>query len=110
MSSADTPPAPRHRPGLRLLAALCVGLGLAAAGYLVGQGMERFRMADRGITVKGLAERDVPADHALWNLNFRRASNDPAQVQAALAQDREKVLAFLREQGFEPAEIDVMPL
>ena len=43
----------------RLIAALLVGAGIAVAGFSVSQGLERFRMADRAITVKGLAERSV---------------------------------------------------
>ncbi|MFM7799369.1 MAG: SIMPL domain-containing protein, partial [Planctomycetota bacterium] len=49
-------------PALALGAALA--LGLLLAGFAVSKGLERFRMADRSITVKGLAERSVEADYA----------------------------------------------
>ena len=45
-----------------LLPALLLALGLVAAGYAISHGLERFRMADRSITVKGLAERSVESD------------------------------------------------
>jgi len=41
----------------RLVAAFVVGAGVAASGLFVGGGLERFRMADRSIAVKGLAEQ-----------------------------------------------------
>lgn len=94
----------------RLLVALVVGAGIAGAGFFVSEGLERFRMADRSIAVKGLAEQDVEADFAVWSLNFRRADNDFAAVQQALAADREKVLAFLTAQGFGNGEVEVRPL
>src|SRR5690606_3087301 len=94
----------------RLLVALVVGAGIAGAGFFVSEGLERFRMADRSIAVKGLAEQDVEADFAVWSLNFRRADNDFAAVQQALAADREKVLAFLTAQGFGDGEVEVRPL
>jgi hypothetical protein len=95
-------------PAVVLSAGLVAGLSLA--GWLVGQGVERFRAADRVVTVKGLAEKDVPSDYAIWTLNFRRADNDFASVQKALAADRDHVVAFLKAQGFKDEEVDVRPL
>lgn len=91
---------------------LSVGLvlGLGLAGWFVGQGVERFRTADRVVTVKGLAEQDVASDYAIWTLNFRRADNDFASVQKTLAADRDQVVAFLKTQGFKDEELDVRPL
>ena len=42
--------------------ALVVAAAVALAGWWVGQGIERFRMADRSVTVKGLAEMNVVSD------------------------------------------------
>ena len=49
----------------RLLTALLLGAGLALAGLFVSGGLERFRMADRSISVKGLAEKDVEKRHQI---------------------------------------------
>jgi hypothetical protein len=94
----------------RLVTALLVGLGIALAGFAVGQGLERFRMSDRSVTVKGLAEKDIESDFAVWTLAFRRGGNDFGGVQQALAGDRDKVAAFLKARGFTEAEIEVKPL
>lgn len=94
----------------RLIAAALVGAGLALAGLFVSGGLERFRMADRSISVKGLAEKDVESDFAIWTLSFRRAGNEFAGVQQALLADRGKVLAFLKSQGFQEAELEAKPL
>ena len=92
------------------IAALVIAAGLAAGGWGVGQGLERFRAADRSVTVKGLAEKDVEADYAVWPLGFRRAGTDFGAVQRQLAEDRDRVVAFLKGQGFTDAEIEVRPL
>jgi len=92
------------------LPALILAAGVAYAGVQVGKGIERFRLADRTVTVKGLAERDVKSDFAVWTLSFRRAANEFSGVQQALTADRERIVAFLRGQGFTDAEIDVRPL
>jgi len=95
---------------LRPFAALLLALGVALAGWAVGQGLERFRMSDRSISVKGLAEREVEADFAVWNLAFRRAGNVFGDVQKALAADREQVVAFLEQAGLDASEVEVRPL
>lgn len=90
--------------------ALILAAGVAYAGVQVGKGIERFRLADRTVTVKGLAERDVKSDFAVWTLSFRRAANEFSAVQQALTTDRERIVAFLRGQGFTDAEIEPRPL
>lgn len=92
------------------VAAVVIAAGLAAGGWGVGQGLERFRAADRSVTVKGLAEKDVEADYAVWPLGFRRAGTDFGAVQRQLAEDRDRVIAFLKAQGFSDPEIEVRPL
>lgn len=94
----------------RLIAALLVGAGIAVAGFAVSQGLERFRMADRSVIVKGLAEKDVESDFAFWALSFRRAGAEFGEVQQALASDRDMVLEFLKTRGFTEAELDARPL
>ncbi|MGE0348144.1 SIMPL domain-containing protein [Hydrogenophaga sp.] len=94
----------------RFVTALLVAAGMALAGFAVGQGLERFRMSDRSVTVKGLAEKSVESDFAIWTLGFRRAGNDFGGVQKALAADRDKVVAFLKSRGFSEAEVEARPL
>jgi hypothetical protein len=94
----------------RILTALLVAAGIALAGFAVSSGLERFRMADRSVTVKGLAEKDVESDYVVWTLAFRRAGNEFGAVQQALIADRDKVIAFLKARGFTEAEIEPRPL
>jgi hypothetical protein len=93
-----------------LIAAFVIAVGLAAGGWGVGQGLERFRTGDRSVSVKGLAEKEVQSDFAVWPLSFRRAGADFGGVQRALAEDRDRVVAFLKGLGFSEAEIEVRPL
>jgi len=93
-----------------LLPALLIALAVAFAGWSMGQGFERFRMADRSITVKGLAEMEVNSDFAIWSLAFRRGGDSFGDVQRQLSEDRQRVVTFLREQGFSDDELEVRPL
>lgn len=90
--------------------ALIIAFGIAVAGFAVGNGVEHFRTGDRSVTIKGLAEKEVESDFAVWQLDFRRADNEFASVQRALAADREKVVTHLKALGFEQNEIEIRPV
>lgn len=92
-----------------LVLGLCLALGLAAGGWLVGKGLSRFKSDARTVTVKGLVERDVKADQAVWTLGLRRASDALPDAHQKITADREAVLAFLKKQGFPDTEIERLP-
>lgn len=92
-----------------LIVGLCLLIGLALAGYLVGKGGTRFKGDLRTVTVKGLAEREVKADQVVWRLAFRHASNDMREAQARVATDRDAALAFLRQQAVAEGDITREP-
>jgi len=93
-----------------VILAIGIAVGLAGGGWLVGQGLARFKGESRSVTVKGLVEREVKSDQAVWTLNLRRASDTLADAQQRIAADREAVLAFLKKQGFGDAEIERQPV
>lgn len=92
-------------------AALLLGagilLGLAALGYLMGSAVDRFKGYERTVTVKGLAEREVPADIVIWPIQFTAASNDLSQLYANIATSSERIEQFLGEQGIAADAVSV---
>ncbi|MCM2329609.1 MAG: SIMPL domain-containing protein [Lysobacter sp.] len=99
----------RHTLPAALVLALGLAVGLAGGGWLVGHGLARFKSETRTVTVKGLVEREVKSDRAVWTLGLRRASDTLADAHQRIAADRDAVLAFLGKQGFAGAEIDRQP-
>ena len=92
----------------RLLPAVVLALGLAVGGFLVGalvgRGVARFRVDDRTVTVRGVAEREARADLAIWPLRLVAAADDLAEANATLERSVATVRAFLAAQGLgEPA-------
>jgi hypothetical protein len=87
-----------------LIAAGVLALGVVIGGYLLGDGLRRARMADRAVTMRGLAERNVTADLATWNVNFAVQGTDLATVQAEVERDTATVHEFFRRTGF-PADV-----
>lgn len=83
------------RPTHLLPASTLLALGLIVGGWFVGSGFRDARLGDRFVTVKGVSERDVRADLAIWPLTITVAGDDLAASQRALTADVERTLAFL---------------
>ncbi|MDD3082217.1 MAG: SIMPL domain-containing protein [Desulfobacterales bacterium] len=86
-------------------ALLCVGLALL--GYFVSGGIVRIRALDRTVEVKGLSEREVPADIAIWPIRFNEADNDLNLLFLTLERKNAAIEAFLKKRGFKEDEISV---
>lgn len=82
-----------------------IAIGLIVGGWLLGAQVKDVRLADRYVTVRGLAERTVNADLAIWPLGFREAGNDLEATYAKSSQDNDAVLKFLAAQGISAADI-----
>jgi hypothetical protein len=90
-----------------LLTGLLLSLGLAFAGYFVSQGLLHLRGGERGVMVRGVSERDVQADTAVWNIQFTVTDNDLATAQKNLSDQGAKVEAFLKNSGLADGEWSV---
>ncbi len=72
-----------------------LALGIVIAGLLIGGGFARSRQADRYVTVKGISEREVKADLAIWPLRIVAAHEDLTTANQRLQTSLEKIRAFL---------------
>lgn len=88
---------------------VCLAIGLILAGYFISGAVMESRRGERTVTVRGLAEREVPADLAIWPLTFRAADNDLAKLQQTIAANRNLIREFLVGHGFTPTEIIYRP-
>ena len=74
---------------------------------IVAGGMSQIARQQRTVTVRGLAERDVPADMAIYPLTFSVGSNDLSQLQADILAKIEIVKAYLQEKGLSEADYTI---
>ncbi len=91
----------------RTLEALLLAVGMVASAWVLGQALLQFKQADRAVEVKGLAEREVPADTAIWPIAFSEADSDLPRLYQALQEKNTRIAAFLETKGFKPEEISV---
>jgi hypothetical protein len=97
----------------RWIAALILSLGifagLAVLGAALGESALRFKEYERSVTVKGLAEREMPADIVLWPIQYTAAENDLAALYSKLEQDSNQIREYLLTSAIDPAEISISP-
>ncbi|MFM7272629.1 MAG: SIMPL domain-containing protein [Gammaproteobacteria bacterium] len=97
----------------RTLPALVLGLGLvlglAALGKFLADAAIRVKEYERTVTVKGLSERELPADVVIWPIQFAAASNDLAGLYGVIESNNAAIGKYLEEQGVTAAEITLAP-
>lgn len=88
----------------RAVAAVLVAIGLIVGGWFIGNGFSH-RHAVRSVVVKGLAERNVKADIALWQIHFTETGDQLADVQSRIQRDDVAVTSFLQRHKLGPDAI-----
>jgi hypothetical protein len=84
-------------------------LGLSALGWLLGNAAISFKEYERTVSVKGLSEKEYPADVVIWPIAFIEAGNDLGGIYTSLEQSAAKIRAFLDKQGIPASEISLSP-
>jgi len=62
------------------------------------------------VEVKGLSERIVKADTAIWSLNFEVKSNNVDMLYADIEKNLNTIKSFMKQKGFDESEINVAPV
>lgn len=81
--------------------AAILAVGMITGGYLLGNGLLRAKDAERAVTVRGLAERDVTADLATWTISYSANSTDLTEAQSKVRRDTQAIEAFFKDLGFQ---------
>src|SRR5690554_1211320 len=95
---------------MKVISALIIGLSAIFAASLLSDGLTGLRTADRYVTVKGVAEREVQADLALWPLRFVATGTTLAEAQTKARQSREAIMAFLKLQAIDASAVELQRL
>ncbi len=98
---------PRH---CRTAAAFILAAGIALGGFFPGYYYYQSKINANSVTVKGLAERDVRADLAIWSLQFVVTGNDLPEMQQQISEQAKIITAFLKKRGFADREISLSPI
>ena len=88
-----------------LLPALILAAALVIAGYFIGNMHKTGKEYDRYVQVKGLSEREVQADLAVWPINAVLTGNDLKTLKVNIENQNNQVYQFFLDQGFNDDEL-----
>ena len=88
-------------------AGLAIMAGLVVMGLCIPAAVREYGSTKRSVSVRGLCEREVPADKVIWPLKYRVTGNDLAGVYSEIESDNAAIISFLKAGGIDEAEISV---
>lgn len=89
--------------------AVILALGMLLLGIMIKNGINDFKDKDRMVSVKGLAEMEVPADKVIWPLMYKDLGDDPAVLYSNMETKNKAIVAFLKTNGITNDEISIAP-
>lgn len=87
------------------IAATILAFSIALAGFWIGNTLKTGKAYDRSVRVKGLSEKTVKADLAVWPLNITIAGNDLNTIKSTIEKQNKVVYQFFINQGFNKTEL-----
>ena len=84
-----------------------LAVGLLLLGLCIRSGINSFTNSNRSVSVKGLAETEVPADKVTWSITYQSLGNDLIALYDQIKQSNQTVIAFLKEKGITSQEISL---
>lgn len=92
------------------IAAILLTFGMIVLGFSISYGLTHFKPSERHVTVKGLSERVVKADQAIWTINFSGTDNDLKQLHRQIKQSQQAIKNFLVQRGFNTTQLQILPI
>lgn len=97
----------KSRHGEAFIIGIALFLGLVVLGYFVSNSAISLKRSERTVTVKGLSEKEVPANIAIWPMKFNEAGNDLTNLFSTIEHKNSLIIDFLKTNGFADPEISV---
>ena len=79
--------------------AIILAIGMLIMGYFIKNGLDTFAGKDRVVTVKGLAEMEVPANKVTWPLMYKEVGNEQT-LGASLDVQEERLRKYCNQMGY----------
>ena len=83
-----------------VLAALVLGIFMVCT-------VKTLKSYDDTVKVRGLCEKEVPADRVVWRISYGEKANDLADLRNTIRKNNDIIVKQLRDAGFSEVEIKV---
>lgn len=95
---------------MKFLPTLILAIAAIVSASLISDGLTGLRTSDRFVTVKGVAEREVQADLALWPLRFATTGTTLDEAREKARNSRDSIMAFLKLQAIDTEAVELQRL
>ena len=91
----------------KIISATIIAIGIIVLRLCLKGGIDNFANKDRKVSVKGLSEREVPADKVTWPILSKELGNDLPQLYSEIGVTQSKIKKFLISNGIKEGEINI---
>ena len=88
---------------------LKIGISIVMAAVILAVGLANIITPERSVSVRGLAEREVDADLAVWNMSFSMGENSLESMQKSILEKTEVIKKYLIKHGLKESDFTVKP-
>lgn len=86
---------------------LWIFLGLLSIAIALPEAVSKKADASRTVTVKGLCEKEVDADRAIWPIVYKEGGNSLEVLSKSLSRNNTEIISWLKAAGIEESEISI---
>ena len=86
---------------------IIIALGLFFLGLFIYWGLDAIAQGERVVSVRGLAEKEVKADHVIWPIVYETSHDDMMQLYNDINKKDEIIKNFLKENGINLNDLTV---
>ena len=76
---------------------IIISVSIVISSIILAFGISQISTENRTVSVRGLAEREVDADLAVWKMSYTIGQDNLAQLQKNLDSNNMQIIEFLRE-------------
>ncbi|MDD2962000.1 MAG: SIMPL domain-containing protein [Muribaculaceae bacterium] len=87
--------------------AIILAVAVIILGFFIKGGIDNFADKGRMVSVKGLAEVEVPANKVTWPIVFKEVGNDLPALYRGINSTTKSILDYLKSNGISDKEISV---
>lgn len=92
-----------------MIRTLLISATALICAFMLKSGLEHFRSAERIVEVRGLSERMVTSNEAVWSITHASQGNDLDSTNAQYLKNQKVLLDFFKKLGFSEDEIQKSP-
>ncbi|HBY02379.1 MAG TPA: hypothetical protein DEG92_07575 [Rikenellaceae bacterium] len=81
------------------------GMAVLALSLLIS--VRTIKSYDRYVSVKGLAELEVPANRVIWPVAYKEIGNDLSSLYKSINEKNKIIIEYLKSKGLDESEISV---